>query len=231
MAHRPTRSKHTTLQQVCNLIPPYLVSKLARKHGVDKKARTFTPWSHVVSLLYAQLVHAIGLRATVSRITPPSCSVSATTPPKRNTLSHANKVRDADGRRTWSVLHHLTHINTRFGGRSFGGFPRRFKELSMLSMPPRPLRTVSKSSTQEGGRMHLGLNLQSFLPRFAIIDTARQSDSVRENCAPVWAGAKLFDKAYVDFKPVRARGAGRVLDYDPLSKTAASQTGRQRGTT
>ena len=51
MAHRPTRSKHTTLQQVCNLIPPYLVSKLARKHGVDKKARTFTPWSHVVSLL------------------------------------------------------------------------------------------------------------------------------------------------------------------------------------
>ena len=32
-----------------------------RKHGVDKKARSFTPWSHVVSMLYAQLTHSIGL--------------------------------------------------------------------------------------------------------------------------------------------------------------------------
>ena len=68
MAHRPTRSKHTTLQQVCNLIPPYLVSKLARKYGVDKKARKFTPWSHVVSLLYAQemLLHDVLSQAVIA---------------------------------------------------------------------------------------------------------------------------------------------------------------------
>ena len=45
MATKPTRSKFTTLKQLCEQIPPYLVSKLARKHGVDKKARTFSPWS------------------------------------------------------------------------------------------------------------------------------------------------------------------------------------------
>jgi len=38
-----------------------LVSKLARKHGIETRARTFTASSHVVALLYAQLTHAIGL--------------------------------------------------------------------------------------------------------------------------------------------------------------------------
>ena len=57
----PTANKLSVLHQLCNFIPGQLVSKLARKHGVDKKARTFTPWSHVVALLYAQLTHAIGL--------------------------------------------------------------------------------------------------------------------------------------------------------------------------
>jgi len=49
------------LRQICNLIPNDLVPKLARETGVDKKARTFSPWSHLVSLIYAQLTHAIGL--------------------------------------------------------------------------------------------------------------------------------------------------------------------------
>ena len=56
-----TRSKFTILRQLCQLIPSHMVSKLARKHEVHKKARTFSPWSHVVSMLYAQLIHAIGL--------------------------------------------------------------------------------------------------------------------------------------------------------------------------
>ena len=60
-----TPTKHygwsSTLHQLCKLIPSHLTEKLAREYGVDKKARTFTPWSHVVSLLFAQLTHAIGL--------------------------------------------------------------------------------------------------------------------------------------------------------------------------
>ena len=58
---KPTASKLSILRQVCNLIPPHLVPKLARDTGVDSMARTFSPWSHVVSMLFAQLTHAIGL--------------------------------------------------------------------------------------------------------------------------------------------------------------------------
>src|SRR5688572_31279867 len=40
--------------QACNLIPPHLVSQLARKTGAAPSARTFSNSSHVVSLLSAQ---------------------------------------------------------------------------------------------------------------------------------------------------------------------------------
>jgi hypothetical protein len=46
------------------------------------------------------------------------------------------------------------------------------------------------------------LDLQSFLPRFAIIDTAREADAkrARELCAGIKDGEiVIFDKAYVDF--------------------------------
>jgi len=56
MSHKPTRTQFSVLSQLCEWIPPYLVAKLARKHGVDAKARAFSPWSHVVALLYADNV-------------------------------------------------------------------------------------------------------------------------------------------------------------------------------
>ena len=58
---KSARSKFSTLKQICTYIPGHLVAKLARSQGIDKKCRTFSPWSHVVSLLYAQLAHSSGL--------------------------------------------------------------------------------------------------------------------------------------------------------------------------
>jgi hypothetical protein len=51
-------------------------------------------------------------------------------------------------------------------------------------------------------KCHLRLDLQTFLPRFAIVGTAGEHDSVRarELCAGVRAGEiVIFDKAYLDF--------------------------------
>ncbi|MGA2692296.1 MAG: DUF4372 domain-containing protein [Opitutaceae bacterium] len=56
---QPSRRQATVLRQLVELIPSYLVPKLARVHGVDQKARTFSPWSHVVALLHAQMAHAL----------------------------------------------------------------------------------------------------------------------------------------------------------------------------
>ena len=59
MHPNPIRSKFTILRQLCQLIPSHFVSKLARNYGVNKKACTFRSGSHVVSMIYAQLIQAI----------------------------------------------------------------------------------------------------------------------------------------------------------------------------
>ena len=46
-SRKPARTNLSILAQLCNLIPGHLVPKLARQCGVDAKARTFSPWSHV----------------------------------------------------------------------------------------------------------------------------------------------------------------------------------------
>ena len=55
------RHQFSILKQICELIPSHLVPKLAREHGVEKKCRTFDPWSHVVSLLHVQIAHSMSL--------------------------------------------------------------------------------------------------------------------------------------------------------------------------
>src|SRR5579862_6252830 len=57
----PAPSKLNLLRQICNFIPDFLVARLARETGVKKKIRTFSAWSHVLSLIFAQLTHSIGL--------------------------------------------------------------------------------------------------------------------------------------------------------------------------
>src|ERR1035441_10696576 len=112
----PSRSQFAVFRQICSLIPSYLVPKLARETGVDKKARTFSPWSHLVCLIYAQLTHAIGLTQTQNppreaQLTHASglndicdglrlhsgllVTLRGATPPSRKNLSHSNKERDA----------------------------------------------------------------------------------------------------------------------------------------
>gem|GEM_PF-5398075 len=58
---KPTRAKLPILTQLCKLIPSHLDASLAKKHAIDKQARTFSAWSHLVSLLFAQLTHATSL--------------------------------------------------------------------------------------------------------------------------------------------------------------------------
>jgi Domain of unknown function (DUF4372) len=57
----PTASKFSIVRQLCSYIPNHLVPRLARETGVDKQARIYDEWSHIVTLCYAQVTHSIGL--------------------------------------------------------------------------------------------------------------------------------------------------------------------------
>ena len=211
----PAPSKLNVLRQICNLIPEFLVAKLARETKVDKKARTFSPWSHVVSLLYAQLTHSIGLNDVCDALRLQSGSLSSirgATPPTRNNLSHADKVRPAEmaEKLFWAVFEHLGKVSPDFvNGSGRKRLASKFKRvIHLVDSTTIPLIAscmdwAKHRRRKAAAKCHLRLDLQSFLPRFAIVDTARHNDNnrARELCAGIKAGEiVIFDKAYVDFE-------------------------------
>ena len=210
---KPTKINLSVLSQLCNLIPGFLVSKIARQCGVDKKARTFSPWSHLVALLYAQFTHALSLNDVCDALkyhAPKLARIRSASPPSKNTFSHANRGRDGTMAEQlfWEILKHLTGQCPRFGGRTFKGMPRRFKravhaiDSSTIRLAVNCIDWARHRRRKAAAKLHLRLNLQCFLPAFAIVDTAGHNDNkrARELCAGLEAGEiAVFDKAYVDF--------------------------------
>lgn len=210
----PTKHYTSTLHQLCKLIPSHLTQKLAREHGVDKKARTFTPWSQVVSLLFAQLTHAIGLNDVCDAMRHHAAKLVAirgAVHPCRNTLSHANKHRNSDMMEAlfWEVLVHLQQLAPGFGpaGR-YSGLPRRFKKAiyaidsTTIALVANCMDWAKHRRRKAAAKMHLRLNLQSFLPAFAIIEEASHHDDSRAPalCEGLQGGEiAVFDKAYLHF--------------------------------
>jgi DDE family transposase/uncharacterized protein DUF4372 len=212
--HKPTRSKLTVFRQLCNLIPTHLVSELARQTGAALKARTYTPWSHVVAMLYAQFTHAIGLNDVcdgLDLLSGPLSAIRGATAPKRNTLAHANKTRPAEmaEKLFWRTLEHL-----RGQCRSFMGSPgqrrlHRFKvpihivDSTILRIVASAVDWKRHRCRKAAAKCHVRLNFQDFLPNLVIIGSSYDHDAHRaiELCAGLQAGEiSLFDKAYADFR-------------------------------
>jgi IS4 transposase len=214
----PTVSKLTVVRQLCNYIPNHLVPKLARETGVDEQARTYDEWSHIVTLCYAQVTHSIGLNDVCDALqlnSGPLSAIRGATPPTRNNLSHANKVRDPvmAEKLFWAVYEHLGEWSPRFvSGKAGKRFARKFKrtihvvDSTTIELVASCMDWAKHRRRKAAAKCHLRLDLQSFLPRFAIIDTAREADAkrAREVCAGISEGEiVIFDKAYVDFDHLR----------------------------
>ena len=205
------RHRFEVLRQICNWIPTHLVPKLARATGVEKKARTFTPWSHVVALVYAQLTHAISLNDVCDALgffSGPLSALRGAVAPSANAFSHANKVRDPKMAEEllWSVLSHLQSCSPKFGRGSRR--LRRFKrcvhavDSTVIRLVANCMDWAKHRRRKAATKLHVRLDLQTLLPRFAIIDLAPHHDNMRAPvmCAGLKAGEiAIFDRAYVGF--------------------------------
>ncbi len=227
MQKKPTlRSQSTAFFQLCQLIPPFLCTKLSKELGVDKKARTFTPWSHVVSMIFGQMTHAIGLNDVCDalRLHAPKLSVlRGAVPPHRNTLSHANSIRDAKliKKLFWGTLKHLENIQPCFGlNRHRKGVPRRFKatihavDSSTIQLIARCMDWAKHRKRKAAAKLHLRISVADMMPRFALIMEAKPHDNTqaRELCAGIRPGEiVVFDKAYVDYKHLNELNARGVF--------------------
>jgi hypothetical protein len=207
----PARSKFSILRQICNYIPAFLVPQIARDTGAEDKARSFSPWSHVVSLLYGQLSHSLGLNDLCDSLqlhSGPLVSVRGATPPSRNGLSNANRERPAEMAEQlfWQVLGHLGQETPGFvQGRSRGAafrfkVPIHVVDSTVMELVANCMDWAQHRRRKAAAKTHMRLNLQSLLPNFVIIDTAGEHDNkrARELCAGIKSGEiVLFDKGYV----------------------------------
>lgn len=204
------------MRQLCNLIPEHLLSSIVRKHPDAPKSRSFTYWSQTVALMYAQFTHSIGLNDVCDSLrlhSGPLSAIRAATPPSRNNFSHANQLRPAAIAEElfWRTLEHLRSQHPGFGGRGSTGKTRayRFKtpihvvDSTTFELIACCMDWAKHRRRKAAAKCHLRLDLQSFLPRFALIDSAKDNDNKRavEVCAALQRGeVVLFDKAYADFE-------------------------------
>ena len=212
---KPTKHSTTVLNQLCKLIPSHLTAKLSRKHGNENKSRTFSAWSHVVSLLFTHLTHALSLNDVCDSLRHHASklgAIRAATAPARNTLSHANKIRNSDMMEDvfWETYKHLRNIAPSFGpSGKYSKYPHRFKttihaiDSSTIGLVANCMDWAKHRRRKAAAKLHMRLNLQTFLPGFVIVEEASHHDDTRavELCSGLEEGEiALFDKAYVNFK-------------------------------
>ncbi|MDR2693908.1 MAG: DUF4372 domain-containing protein [Chitinispirillales bacterium] len=210
---KPAKYKYTLLRHVMSNIPAYLVSSLATKLGIDRQARTFSPWSHVVSMIFANLTHALSLNDVCDTLRLHSGALSTvrgTTPPSRNGLSHANRTRRFELAKGlfYGVLENLTGWYPCFG-RTDVSFkpPRRLKrtinilDSTTIQLFANCMDWAKHRARKAAAKCHMVLDARTFLPRFAVVKGAASHDSVvgRVLCRALQAGEiVIFDKAYMD---------------------------------
>ena len=228
----PTRHTMSVLAQITSWIPDRIIENPARRHRIQ--TRSFSATSHVISMVYAHLAHALSLNDICDSLSNHAGTlkqIRGCTPPSRNGLSHANKTRNADMAEElfWKVYESLSKQHPEFlsSSRNYPGLPHRFRTRTIRAVDSTAIQLTAFSMgwakhrrQKAAAKMHTALNMRSFLPNFVIVKSACDSDpkSAWELCADMKAGeVVVFDKAYVDFKHLKTL-ASRGVSWVTRSK-------------
>ena len=201
------------LGQIVKHIPGKLIEKLKAKYKIQ--TRGFSATSHVVAMIFAQLSHALSLNDICDCLHFRKgylAQIRDCVPPSRNGLAHANATRDAGLAEDlfWTVLSDANEKYPQFisGSRHYPGLPWRFKraihvvDSTTIRLIAKCMNWAKHREQKAAAKMHLDLDLKSFLPNFAIVNRAKDSDPKMAwaLCEPIRSGEiVVFDKAYVDF--------------------------------
>ena len=203
----PTKHTMSVLAQIASWIPDRIIENLAVQHKIQ--TRSFSAASHVISMVYAHLAHALSLNDicdSLSNHAGTLAQIRNCTPPSRNGLSHANKTRNADMAEElfWKVYELLSTKYPEFlsSSRNYPGLPYRFRrtvravDSTTIQLTAFSMGWAKHRRQKAAAKMHTALNMRSFLPNFVIVKSAHDSDpkSAWELCAGMKAGeVVVFD--------------------------------------
>jgi len=170
--------------QILSEIPRIEFERLVRKHGTERRSKGFTSWNQLVAMLFCHLAGADSLREICNGI---SCCLGKLVhlgvdrKPNKSTLAYANAHRSADlfEDLLWVVL-------GRF--RSCGHLPQRqhrfrFKnklfslDSTTISLCLSLFPWADFRRSKGGVKVHVLLDHDDYMPRFAAISKAKLNDS------------------------------------------------------
>ena len=208
-----TKTVYTIWKQVVKLIPPQIVLDAATE--TKTLSRTFTPWSHLLALIYQQLTRTESLNGVCDAATAFKSEwgrMRGAQIPHRNTFSNANRRRNPKMAELvfWRMFDFLKGICPGFASCKYRGFLSRFKERAIHALDSSTIKLTLNCfdwarhrRRKAAAKLHMDLDLGNRLPSFAIVEEASHHDSARAEAttASLKCGDVLVaDRAYTDFR-------------------------------
>jgi len=193
--------------QLLHHFPRTEFAHLVVKHGAEKRAKGFTCWTQLVSMLFCHMAHADSLREICGGL---ACCLGKlrhlgiTKAPNRSTLSYANKNRPAAlYEELFFTMMHRFRLNGGLGSRK-----RKFRfNNKLLSLDSTTISLClslfpwAEYRRAKGGiKVHVLLDHDDYMPSYALITEAKRHDRTvarRFNLKP--GSIVAFDRAYNDY--------------------------------
>jgi hypothetical protein len=192
--------------QVLQFIPRLEFGAAVRKHQAERHARGFHCWTQLVAMLFCQLGRAQSLREIVGGLA--ACEgklqhLGVESAPKRSTLAYANQHRPWQlFQSVFEALYQRCVADAMQRGRRKFRFKHKLLSLDAtliplcLSMFDWALYRRSKGAV----KLHLVLDHDGYLPRFAVITDGKTSDiKVARGLEFEPGTVVVIDRGYQDF--------------------------------
>jgi hypothetical protein len=175
------------------------------RHGAEHHARGFSSWSQFVAMLFCHLGRAQSLREICGGLA--ACEgklrhLGVEQSPKRSTLAYANQHRPWQLYQTvFSQLLEKCQREVR-GGKKFR-FKSKLLSLdgSVIDLSATMYDWAKFRRTKGGVKLHLLLDHDGYLPRYAVIEPAHKAEIKIARRMPLEPGTiVVFDRGYTDYK-------------------------------
>ena len=192
--------------QMLQFIPRLQFEARVQEHKAERHARGFSSWTQLIAMLFCQLGHAQSLREITGGLG--ACEgklrhLGVSEPPRRSTLSYANE------HRPWQLYQSVFHDLLEHCQRAAAGHKRKFRfrhkllsiDSTTIALSLSMFDWAQYKRSKGAVKLHLVLDHQGYLPRFAVISDGKRADiGVARNLSFAPGTMLVFDRGYADYE-------------------------------
>jgi len=228
------------LNRVCSIFSQLLhlfsreeFAGFVKKHNAERHSRGFPCWGQFVAMMFCQLAHAHSLREICYGLA--ACEgklkhLGLSDSPKKSTLAYAN------AHRPWEVYRDEFYaLLSRCEQGSRPGHKFRFKnklvslDSSTIGLCVSMYDWALYQRVKGAVKLHLMLDHDGYLPKFAVITTGKKSDITVARSLHFEAGTiVVMDKGYADYAWWKRLTEQKVYFVTRLREDAKYQVDKQR---